>query len=94
MKKVLSTLLLPIIILSHVIAPIIHALDTNGSANPWTRDKAIHLARSVLFYASPEIIDSLEQAGSAEAAVNILFPNAIGPDRSTYDNLLRDYTSS
>lgn len=94
MKKILSYILLPLILLSNIISPIVYGLTTNGSSNPWTRDKATHLARSVLFYASPEMIDTLEQAGSASAAVNILFPDTTGPDRTAFDAFVTNYTAS
>ena len=50
-------------------------LISNSSAAPWTREKAAHLARATLFYADPQIVDRLYAAGSAGAAVDILFPS-------------------
>ena len=52
------------------------ATATNGASSPWTVEKAEHLARKAYFAATPELIASLYQAGSATAAANLAFPNA------------------
>lgn len=70
------------------------AVNTDGTAANWTREKAAHLARSVLFSADKNTIDVLYNAGTVNAAINILFPDAIGPDRSGYDTFITNYTSS
>lgn len=53
------------------------ALTTDERSSPWTREKASHLAHITLFNADKNAIDALFAAGSASAAVNILFPNTI-----------------
>ncbi len=78
-----------------ILSPVmLSAVSTNGAASPWTREKAEHLARKALIGATPTIIDSLYQAGSATAAVNILFPDAVGPSRTSYDAEVTALTSS
>lgn len=68
--------------------------ETRSSSLPWTRENAIQLAESTLFYADSATIDALYKAGSAQAAVDILFSDAIGPDRTAYNQALNTYTSS
>lgn len=93
MRKLFSLLLLLVYILWCIIG-IYSPSVTNSSAAPWTREKALHLAKSTLFNPDTKIVDSLFAAGSASAAVQILFPDAIGPDRSAYTSALTMYTSS
>ncbi len=93
MKKILSSFLLFVIIFSNSFSTV-QAVPTDGKASPWTREKAAHLARSVLFHANPDIITNLHNAGTAEAAINILFPSISGPDRSGYNAYITNYTSS
>lgn len=69
-------------------------MGTSSSTLPWTREKAEHLARATLFYAGSGMIDSLYAAGSASAAVDILFPDAVGPDRTKYDAAINTFTST
>lgn len=94
MKKFLSSILLVLMILGNITFPSISAVNTNGLSTPWTREKATHLAKSVLLYADSGTINQLVQAGSAEAAINLLFPDAIGPDRTAFNNFLTNYTAS
>lgn len=93
MKKLLTTLIIGIYLFTTYI-PLSVALDTNNQASPWTREKAMHLARSVLFQASWQMVDTLYNAGSASAAVDILFPSLSWPDRTQYDSFIANYTSS
>lgn len=76
MRRIISSIILVAYLLSSFFPTGVFAVTTNGMASPWTRDKAVHLARAVLFDANQSVIDALSQAGSAEAAVNILFPDA------------------
>ena len=94
-KRVFSVLLLIYMGLYSVLSPVmLLAVSTNGAASPWTREKAEHLARKALIGATPTMIDSLYQAGSATAAVNLLFPDAVGPSRTSYDAEVAALTSS
>lgn len=94
MRKLISLLLLPMFLFGSISQSALYAVNTNGLASPWTREKATHLARSVLFYAGSGTVTALEQAGSASAAVNILFPDASGPDRTEFNTFINSYTSS
>lgn len=71
-----------------------YAVATDGTAANWTREKAEHLARKALFAATPSMVESLHAAGSATAAVNLLFPDAQGPDRSAFDAEMATLTAS
>lgn len=93
MRKIFSLLILLMYILWCIIG-IVGPTVTNSSAAPWTRERALHLARSTLFDPDPGMVDILFAAGSASAAVDLLFPDAIGPDRSAYESALTAYTSS
>jgi hypothetical protein len=94
-KRVFSALLLIYMGLYSVLSPVmLFAVSTNGVASPWTREKAEHLARKALIGATPTIIDQLYQAGSSSAAVNILFPDTLGPDRTSYNTEVTALTSS
>ncbi len=70
------------------------AVSTNEIASPWTYEKAEQLARKALLGATPTIINQLYQAGSAAAAVDLLFPDAVGPSRASYDAEVTALTSS
>lgn len=78
-----------------VLSPVmLYAASTNGQATPWTHEKAEHLARKALLGATSTVIDQLYNAGSAAAAVNILFPDATGPSRASYDAEVAALTAS
>lgn len=81
-------------LVSSVILGMIFISPTGSSSLPWTREKAAFLADSVLFYADSGTIGTLYNAGSAEAAVNILFPDMNGPNRSEYTQAITTFTSS
>lgn len=68
------------------------AIDTNESSTPWTMQKAEHLARKALFWATPEKVQELYNAWSATNAVDILFPSISWPDKTTYINELNSIT--
>lgn len=70
------------------------AVATDGTAANWTREKAEHLARKTLFAATPTTVDSLYSAGSAASAVNLLFPDSVGPDRSAFNAEIGNLTGS
>ncbi len=70
-----------------------YAIDTNSSHTPWTIEKAEHLAKKALFGATQEDIQELFNAGSAENAVNILFPSKEGPDNTSLQTKLNELTS-
>jgi len=94
-KRVFSAFLLIYMGIYSVLSPVmLSAASTNGVASPWTREKAEHLARKALLGATPTVIDQLYQAGSATAAVNLLFPDAVGPSRSSYDAEVTALTAS
>lgn len=83
MKKILSMMVLFSIIFQ-VFSPFLGFSLTSGSSTPWTIQKAEHLAGRALIGATPQMIEKLYQAGSAENAVNILFPSISGPDRTEF----------
>ncbi len=93
MRKILSAIIVTIYLFSNVFT-ITTALNTDERSNPWTRDKATHLARITLFNADKNTIDTLVAAGSASAAVNLLFPDAVGPDRVSFNTTITNYTAS
>ena len=62
----------------------VSAVSTNGSATPWTREKAEHLAKKTMFGPTPAFVDQLEAAGSASAAINLLFPTT-APSTASFD---------
>ncbi|MDD2907278.1 MAG: DUF1800 family protein [Candidatus Gracilibacteria bacterium] len=70
-----------------------YAYETNGANNPWTYEKANHLARKAVFGIDGDNVKQLYQAGSAENAVNLLFPSIIGPDRTDFENKLNNIIS-
>lgn len=70
------------------------AVPTDSSASNWTRYKAEHLARKTLFAATPATVNALFSAGSATAAVDLLFSNANGPDRSAFQSEMAALTAT
>lgn len=82
-KKFLSALII-LSIFSNFFFPTLNAIETNWLANPWTLQKAKHLASRVLIWPNPDIIKTLYDAWSAQNAVNILFPSVNWPDRSAF----------
>lgn len=71
----------------------VYAVDTNNLNSPWTIEKARHLAKKALFWATETQINQLFAVGSAENAVNVLFPSQAGPSRTAFNTLLSDMTS-
>jgi len=90
MKKILAFIVL-FSFLFHFLFPLSRALETNGLSSPWTFEKAQHLAGRALIGATPQMIDSLYNAGSAQNAVNILFPNQNWPNRAQYLQQLENF---
>ena len=74
MKKFLSFLLVIVYVLVNVFS-IARAVNTNEQSSPWTREKAAHLAKITLLNPDKNQIDSLFNAGSATAAIDLIFPN-------------------
>lgn len=70
------------------------AVATDGTSANWTRAKAEQLARKTLFAATPSTVDALFSAGSAAAAVNQVFPDSAGPDRSVFNAEMSNLTAS
>ncbi len=93
MRKILSAFIVVIYIFSNILS-IATALNTDERASPWTREKATHLAHITLFNADKQIIDSLFAAGSATAAINMIFPDQTGPDRTAFNAAIMNYTAS
>lgn len=93
MRKILSAFLVVIYIFSNILS-IATALNTDERSSPWTREKATHLAQITLFNADKNAIDALFAAGSASAAVNLIFPDAVGPDRTAFNANIMNYTAS
>lgn len=94
-KRVFSGFLLIYMGIYSILFPVmLHAVSTNGTASPWTREKAEHLARKAFIGATPAVIDQLYQAGNATAAVNLIFPDMNGPNRTSYDTEVSMLTSS
>ena len=96
MIKQITAALLTLVLAAQsiVMIPSVSALATNEQSTPWTREKAEHLARKVYFATTNERVTELYAAGSAAAAANIVFPNAIGPDRTAYNAEITALTSS
>lgn len=84
-KKFLSLFLIFSLLGNIIVIPSANAVSTNGTANPWTMEKAEHLAKRALIGSNPTTILNLYNAGSATAAVNLLFPSVDGPDRTAYN---------
>ncbi len=74
MKKILSFVIILLTLLTNTLSVVV-AVPTDGRASPWTREKAAQLAKSTLFNADATIINTLFAAGSASAALDILFPS-------------------
>lgn len=85
LKKFLATILIISTLSNYFFVSTLNAVETNSSASPWTIEKAEHLARRALFWPNPEIINSLYDAWSSSAAVNILFPSVDWPNRTEYN---------
>lgn len=90
MKKILSMMVLFSIIFQFFF-PFLASPLTSGSTTPWTMEKAEHLAGRTLIGATPQMIEKLYQAGSAENAVNILFPSIAWPDRTEFHQNLEAF---
>ncbi len=69
------------------------AVDTNDQNTPWTMQKARHLAKKSLFWATLNDIQNIYDIWSAQAAVNYLFPSRNGPNRSEFDSKISQLTS-
>lgn len=70
------------------------SLSTHSATLPWTRANAEHLARRALIAPTEQWINQLENAGSADAAVALLFPNQNGPDRTSFNAEITTLTAS
>lgn len=92
-QKVLA-MVLALFTLFSAVMPVTYAVSTNGQSAPWSREKAEHLGRKVLFAPISSKIDELMTAGSATAAVNLLFPDAVGPNRTQYDSEITAFVNS
>jgi hypothetical protein len=93
LKKIIASSIC-IVVLLQISSGAMNALQSSGSAPPWTRDTAEHLARRAVFAPTPNLVESLYQAGSASAAVALLFPDNTGPDRTQYNGILQQFTAS
>lgn len=93
-KKILSILVLLSLFLNNFFFFISYGYETNWLSTPWTYEKANHLARKTLFWVDGENVKKLYQAGSAENAVNILFPSKSWPERTDFDNRLNSIMTS
>jgi hypothetical protein len=94
-RKYIAGILIPVFLLGQIFVPLTtYAVPTDGLAANWTYAKAEHLARKVLFYPTPAEVAELYAAGSATAAVDILFPSEAGPDRTQYNNELTAFTTT
>ncbi len=94
LRSIIGWITITILLLQGIVPMASLAVTTDGSASGWTRDKAEHLARRTLFFPSKEVIDTLFQAGSATAAVDILFPSVSGPDRTGFDTKWQEFTGT
>ena len=95
-KKIFATTLSLVIVCEMLLLnpALTLAVSTNSQAAPWTLEKAEHLARKSYFAATPERIQALYAAGSATAAVNLVFPDTTGPDRTGYSSEILGLTGS
>lgn len=92
-KKILSVVILfSIIFSSNLWFTSVYAVETNNSSSPWTIEKARHLAKKWLLWATQQQIDQLLAVWSAENAVNVLFPSRSGPSRTSFNELLNNLT--
>lgn len=94
MKKIFKKILSSLVILSLVSNFLVFQNQAVANATPWTLEKAEHLARRALIWVDQNTINNLYNAGSAQNAVNILFPDANGPDRISYNSLVTSLTST
>ena len=69
------------------------AVDTNDQNAPWTMQKARHLAKKALYWATIDDIQNIYDIWNAQSAVNYLFPSRNGPNRSDYENKLNQITT-
>lgn len=92
-RKFLALILALLISGESFVLPV-SAVVTDGSATNWTRSKAEFLARKTLFGPTQTKIDQLFSAGSASAAVGILFPDQTGPSRTQFDSEMAALTAS
>lgn len=91
----ISLLIIFLLIISNVLVWVVNAVNTNELSSPWTIEKAEHLAKKVLYWATKEKVLELYNAWNAISAVNLLFPSVNWPDRTNYDeemSLLLDET--
>ena len=93
-KKILSILVLLSLLLNNFFFFVLYWYETNWLSSPWTYEKANHLARKTLFWIDWENVKKLYQAGSAEAAVDILFPSKSWPVRTEFENRLSSIMTS
>lgn len=84
-KKILSTVLLFSVFINNFFFFKLYAYETNSLNNPWSYEKANHLARKTLFWIDWWKVKQLYQAWSASEAVNLLFPSLLWPVRDSYD---------
>ncbi|MEA3304745.1 MAG: DUF1800 family protein [Patescibacteria group bacterium] len=89
-QKLLTSVITISLVTSITHLPTVQAVDTDGSANTWTYEKARHLASKTLFGPNKEIVDQLYNAGSASAAIDIIFPSPDGPDRTEFEQILTE----
>ena len=87
-KKIISVIVILLLLQNIVNINFANAVNTNEQASPWTIEKAEHLAKKVLYWATQEKVNQLFNAWSANSAVNILFPSTNWPDRTAYENKL------
>lgn len=87
-KKIISALVILLLLQNIVNINFVNAVNTNEQATPWTIEKAEHLAKKALYWATQEKVNELYNAWSANAAVNILFPSINWTDRTSYENKL------
>ncbi len=93
MKKIISfCALLSLLITTNFWFYQTFAVDTNQQNTPWTMQKARHLAKKTLMWATLNDIQNIYDIWSAQAAVNYLFPSRNGPNRSDYETKLSELT--
>lgn len=94
LKKLISSITLATLLISSNLGFYsVYAVSTNSSSSPWTIEKARHLAKKALFWATQDQINQLFAVWSATNAVNTLFPSRSGPSRTSYDTMLSNLTS-
>ena len=91
LRKIFSLFILAVFLSTQILPTRIDAVPTDGMASNWTYEKAEHLARKSLFYPTPSEVNELYQAGNVSDAVDILFPDEVGPDRSLYESQLSEF---